>query len=56
MPKDMKQSSFDAHDHEYRTKSDASWHEQFYSQNDKDNLFYKMGFEKIFSKSNDYNS
>lgn len=47
----MKQSSFDAHDKEYRTISDISWHQQFYSENDKDNLFSKMGFEAIFTTS-----
>jgi SAM-dependent methyltransferase len=47
----MKQNSFDAHDNEYRTTSDISWHENFYSENDKDNLFSKMGFEEIFSIS-----
>ncbi len=45
----MNQSSFDAHDYEYRTTSDMSWHKNFYSENDKDNLFAKMGFEEIFS-------
>lgn len=47
----MKQSSFDAHDYEYKTTSDVVWHEHFYAENDRENLFFKMGFEKIFSMS-----
>jgi SAM-dependent methyltransferase len=47
----MKQSSFDAHDNEYRTTSDISWHKHFYTENDRDNLFLKMGFQEIFSNS-----
>jgi hypothetical protein len=47
----MKKNSFDAHDYEYKTKSDALWHKQFYLESDKENSFTKMGFEKVFSDS-----
>jgi SAM-dependent methyltransferase len=47
---ELDQKSYYAHDKQYKTIANRLWLEKLYEENDKKNLFQKMGFENLFKK------
>lgn len=47
---ELEQKSYYAHDEQYRTIANKLWLENLYEENDRKNLFQKMGFEDLFQR------